>query len=81
MGRRRKRRKRIVRRRKVIPKVFTCPNCGQRTVRVSVLKNKNTVLVKCGLCGLSKEFEQVAIFSSVDYYSRFVDEFYARVTS
>ncbi|RLE89280.1 MAG: hypothetical protein DRJ49_03520 [Thermoprotei archaeon] len=76
MGRRRRGRRRIVRRKKVIPKVFTCPNCGQRTVKVSTFKNKNMVLVKCGFCGLAKEFEYTAILAPVDYYSRFVDAFY-----
>ncbi|RLE80761.1 MAG: hypothetical protein DRJ51_05210 [Thermoprotei archaeon] len=82
MGRRRKSRKRVLLKpRKTIPKIFTCPQCGQKAVKVTLrelneLKEK-IVLVKCGVCGLEATFKYNSVFQPVDYYHRLVDKYVA----
>ena len=76
MGRRRRRRRKIIVRKKTLPKVFTCPNCDSKTVNINVKKSEGKVVVICGSCGLQAEYEYNPIFHPVDYYNRFVDDFY-----
>lgn len=76
MGRRRKRRKVIRRVKKRIPSVFECPRCGIRGVTVEISREKGSVIVKCGGCGLMEEFENVDIYKPVDFYNMFVDDYY-----
>ncbi|ABP51345.1 MAG: hypothetical protein QW677_06035 [Pyrobaculum sp.] len=71
MGKRRKRRKVLLRPKRTLPKIFTCPHCGAQLV--SVKKTKNGYLVVCGNCGLSYEFEERQGWMHVDYYNAFVD--------
>jgi len=87
VGRRRRSRKKVLLKpRKTIPKIFTCPQCGQQTVKVTVLnmpksskdeEPKKLVLVKCGFCGLESTFQYNEIFQPVDYYHRLVDKYVA----
>lgn len=72
-GRRRK--SVIVRVRRTIPKIFQCPNCGIRAVKVSVNKSEATVM--CGSCGLKWRTVKKTIEEPVDIYNRFVDAFQA----
>lgn len=79
MGRRRRgRRRRIYRPRKKIPNIFTCPQCGRKSVGVGIDKRKSVVIVKCGACRLESKLEYDENLKAVDYYSKFVDEFYER---
>ncbi len=79
MGRRRKRKRLIVRPQKKLPKIFTCPNCGSVVVNVKQDKKKKKVKVICGNCGLEAEFELVEGLLPVDYYNKFVDLYYEGV--
>ena len=57
MGRRRKTRKRVLLKpKKKLPKVFTCPACGTGIVNVVTDKKSGQVRVKCGSCGLEATF-------------------------
>ncbi|RLE95337.1 MAG: transcription elongation factor [Thermoprotei archaeon] len=76
MGRRRKRRKIIRRPKKKIPKIFTCPNCGEKSVSVHIDKENGQVSVRCGICGLEASFEYTPVLQPVDYYGKFVDKFH-----
>ena len=71
MGKRRKRRKVILKPKKTLPKIFTCPHCGAQLV--SVKKSEDGYLVICGNCGLSHIFHERPGWMSVDYYNAFVD--------
>ena len=71
MGRRRRKRKVLLRPKKTLPKIFTCPHCGAQLV--SVKKTEKGYLVICGNCGLRHEFEERAGWMPVDYYNAFVD--------
>ncbi|HDI74341.1 MAG: hypothetical protein DRJ52_07300 [Thermoprotei archaeon] len=76
MGRRRKRRKIIRRPKKRIPKIFICPNCGEKSVSVRLDKENMKVTVRCGVCGLTGTFDLTPIYQPVDYYGKFVDKFH-----
>jgi len=79
MGRRRKRKRIIVRPQKKLPKIFTCPNCGSTVVNVKQDKKNRKVRVVCGNCRLAAEFELVDGLLPVDYYNKFVDLYYEGV--
>jgi len=82
MGRRRRgRRRRIYRPKKRIPNIFSCPRCGRKSVGVSINKKEGIVTVKCGACSLESTFEYSEGLKTVDYYSKFVDEFYEKSIS
>ncbi len=79
MGRRRRRqRRRILRPKKTIPKVFLCPHCARVAVNVRKVKEKGQekVIVVCGVCGLRAEYEVNELYQPVDYYNKFVDDYY-----
>ncbi|MFN3804620.1 MAG: hypothetical protein ACK4SY_06155 [Pyrobaculum sp.] len=75
MGRRKRRRKVILRPRKALPKIFTCPHCGAQLV--SVKKTEGGYLVICGGCGIRHEFEERKGWMGVDYYNAFIDLYLA----
>ena len=75
MGRRKSRRKIRLRPKKTLPKIFQCPRCGAVSVRVSVSKAEEEVVVKCTMCGLSSQLEYKDFYHPVDYYARFLDEY------
>ncbi len=77
MGRR-KRKQQTYKRVKRVPKIFTCPNCGEKSVKVTDLKgNKPFATVKCGKCGLTKEVMVNSIAEPVDAFGDFIDIYYA----
>jgi len=76
MGRRRRSRKIVRRVKKAIPKVFSCPRCGQKAVSVTVKKSEGKVVVKCGHCQLTYEFDVAPLLQPVDYYNRFIDKYF-----
>lgn len=65
----------VVRVRRTIPKIFQCPNCGIRAVKVSIEGTEATVM--CGSCGLKWHTTKKMIEEPVDVYNRFVDAFHA----
>jgi transcription elongation factor Elf1 len=77
MGRR-KRKQVSPKRLKRVPKIFTCPECGEKSVKVTDLKRKGAfATVKCGNCGLTKEVLVNSISEPVDAFGDFIDIYYA----
>ncbi|MFX1417399.1 MAG: hypothetical protein ACFE9N_00620 [Promethearchaeota archaeon] len=77
MGRR-KRKQVTPKRVKRVPKIFTCPECGEKSVKVTDLKKKGAfATVKCGNCGLTKEVLVNSISEPVDAFGDFIDIYYA----
>ncbi|MFW9772126.1 MAG: hypothetical protein ACFFEO_08180 [Candidatus Thorarchaeota archaeon] len=77
MGRR-KRKQVSPKRVKRVPKIFTCPDCGEKSVKVTDLKKKGAfATVKCGNCGLTKEVLVNSISEPVDAFGDFIDVYYA----
>ena len=76
MGRR-KRKQQTYKRVKKVPKIFTCPNCGEKSVKVENIRKSAIATVKCGHCGLIKEVLVNSISEPVDAFGDFIDIFYA----
>lgn len=77
MGRR-KRKQTSYRRVKKLPKIFTCPSCGEKSVKVKdIKKGGGFATVKCGHCGLEKEVLINSISEPVDAFGDFIDIYYA----
>jgi len=74
---RRKRKQPTYKRVKKVPKIFTCPECGEKSVKVENLKKGGIATVKCGNCALSKEVLVNSISEPVDAFGDFIDLFYA----
>jgi transcription elongation factor Elf1 len=75
---RRKRKQVTPKRVKRVPKIFTCPECGEKSVKVTDLKKKGPfATVKCGNCGLTKEVLVNSISEPVDAFGDFIDVYYA----
>ena len=81
MGRRRKRRRVILKRRVVrIPKIFQCPNCSFISLSIIVKKkgDRAQAIISCGNCGLldDEDFADIPIvYQAVDVYAKFIDLF------
>jgi len=76
MGRRRRKVVRIPKKR--LPRFFSCPRCGKETVRVEILREKNSAIVGCSSCGLKEEFPIKPAQSEIDVYCMFTDSIYGR---
>ena len=76
MGRR-KRKQPTYKRVKKVPKIFTCPNCGEKSVKVENIRKSAIATVKCGQCGLTKEVIANSISEPVDVFGDFIDIYYA----
>jgi len=76
MGRR-KRKQQSYKRVKRVPKIFNCPSCGEKSVKVENLRKSPIATVKCGLCGLNKDVLVNSISEPVDAFGDFIDIFYA----
>ena len=73
MGRR-KRKQQTYRRVKKLPKIFTCPSCGEKSVKVEKVNKQNGFAkVKCGHCTLEKEVLINSISEPVDAFGDFID--------
>lgn len=75
MGRR-KRKQQTYKRIKRVPKIFTCPECGEKSVKVENIRKSAIATVKCGHCGLTKEVLVNSISEPVDAFGDFIDIFY-----
>ena len=75
MGRRRKQ-KVQKRRRKTLPKVFTCPECGKVTITVDLQKENKVAFLKCGNCKLEASVPANFLTEPVDAYGDFLDTYY-----
>lgn len=76
MGRR-KRKQQTYKRVKKVPKIFNCPSCGEKSVKVVNLKKLAIATVKCGHCGITKDVLVNSISEPVDAFGDFIDIFYA----
>ena len=76
MGRR-KRKQQTYKRVKRVPKIFNCPSCGEKSVKVENIKKSAIATVKCGNCGLNKEVLVNSISEPVDAFGDFIDIYYA----
>ena len=77
MGRRRKRVVKVPR--KVLPRVYSCPKCGEASIRVVISRDASSAKVSCGneKCGLLAEVPVSKVEQSVDAYCRFADLFHS----
>ncbi len=76
MGRR-KRKQPSYKRVKRVPKIFTCPSCGEKSVKVANIRKSAVGTVKCGYCGLTKDVLVNSISEPVDAFGDFIDVYYA----
>ena len=76
MGRR-KRKQQSYKRVKKVPKIFNCPSCGEKSVKVVNIRKAPIATVKCGHCGLTKDVLVNSISEPVDAFGDFIDIFYA----
>jgi transcription elongation factor Elf1 len=75
MGRRR--RKVIKRVQRRIPSLFTCPSCGNRSVRIALDRDHNEASVKCGICGINVKLGISRLSEQEDVYGKFIDMYYS----
>lgn len=75
----RKRKKVVKKVKKTIPKIFACPNCGEKSLSVIIDKENYIAIVKCGRCNISDSVEIVSIEDAVDAYGKFIDRYYGVV--
>ena len=83
---RRKRKKIVYRRVRSLPKIFTCPKCGHKTVKAKVTSKEENIEVLCGHCGVSQVVTKNDLSEPVDAFGDFIDIYYkdqeyARLTS
>ncbi|WXG45770.1 MAG: hypothetical protein WED05_03665 [Candidatus Atabeyarchaeum deiterrae] len=75
MGRRRRKViKRIPRR---VPVLFTCPSCGNKSVKIMIDKSHHEASVRCGNCGINSKLAVGKLTEQVDVYGEFIDSYYA----
>jgi len=80
MGRRRKRRKVLLKRVVRIPKMFQCPNCSSTALSIVIKKkgDRAQAIISCGNCGLidDEDFADIPVlYQTVDVYAKFIDLF------
>jgi transcription elongation factor Elf1 len=72
---RRKRRANPVRKKK-IPKIFLCPKCGKKAIKMKILETEKKATAHCSICGITKDTVMTSCIQEVDAYCQFIDEFY-----
>ncbi|MCF2139301.1 MAG: hypothetical protein K9W44_04525 [Candidatus Lokiarchaeota archaeon] len=75
MGRR-KRKKVVYRPVRTLPKIFTCPKCGHKTMKTNMKFSDDKALVICGHCGEQQEVPKNEISEPVDAFGNFIDIYY-----
>lgn len=78
MGRRRKKIVKVLR--KGLPKIYSCPKCGEECVRVVISRENHQASVICGndKCGISADVPISNIEQAVDAYCKFADMYHLR---
>ena len=74
----RKRKKVVKRMKKVIPKIFACPNCGEKTLSISISRDQGEATIKCGRCNIEDKVSVSRIEEGVDAYGKFIDKYYGQ---
>lgn len=77
MGRRRRRVVKIIK--KKLPSIFTCPACGEESVKVIMKSGSGKAVIQCGSCKIKEELAVPRRSSVVDVYCIFTDKYYAGV--
>jgi transcription elongation factor Elf1 len=75
-----RRRKRIIKApKKGLPKVFSCPKCGEESVRVVISRDNHVASVICGnqKCAMSTEVPVSNVEQAVDAYCKFADMYHS----
>ncbi|MDI9643770.1 MAG: hypothetical protein QFX35_00960 [Candidatus Verstraetearchaeota archaeon] len=73
-----RKRKKVVRRMKrSIPKIFSCPNCGEKTLAVEINREMGIAEIKCGKCKINYSLEISSVEHAVDAYGKFIDKYYS----
>jgi transcription elongation factor Elf1 len=75
MGRR-KRKKVVYKPVRRLPRVFSCPNCGHKTIKTRIEKDKSKAMVICGFCELEQQVEASQITEPVDAFGDFIDIYF-----
>jgi len=77
LGRRRKKVVKVPR--KTLPKVFSCPKCGENSVKVVISRENHMASVMCGneKCGLSANVPTSTAEQAVDAYCKFADMYHS----
>lgn len=72
-----RKRKKVVRRiKKSIPKIFSCPNCGEKTLAIEIDREGGVATVKCGRCNINDSVTISMVEQAVDAYGKFIDKYY-----
>jgi transcription elongation factor Elf1 len=74
MGRRR--RKIVKLPKKKLPKIFSCPSCGEESINIQIIRDKNIAEVKCSKCGLKANIDVSPADQPIDIYCKFTDKVY-----
>jgi transcription elongation factor Elf1 len=69
----RKRRKVVKVFKKTLPKILSCPVCGNISLVVDRVSD-DIAKIKCGTCKLSYEYPAAKTKESIDVYNEFVDK-------
>jgi len=77
MGRRKKRRRKVLRPRRTLPTVFVCPHCGSRMLFINIRRSKGVAVARCGHCGFKTELPVTPLHQPVDVYGKILDEYNA----
>lgn len=75
MGRRRRKVVRVPKKR--LPRFFTCPKCGKKTVMVELFRGAANAVVSCSSCGVREEFPIKPALREIDVYCMFTDKMYS----
>jgi len=76
----RRRRKKIVKVYKPkIPKIFTCPVCGSKSLNITINRKDGNAYVKCANCKLEWSTNVKSYEETIDIYHKLFDEYIDRL--
>lgn len=59
-----------------LPKVFTCPKCGHKTMKAKLKHTDSSVLISCGHCSEEQVVGKNDLTEPVDAFGDFIDIYY-----